>query len=99
MNNNDTSLLPHEVTLAIVQRADQMVDDFLADEGETLSSAGILLSVIEMVSDNAGFEIELRITKGGYQLAFPQSVTVDDVLDNIDRGFEVMHETIYNPID
>ncbi|UDG78739.1 hypothetical protein SEA_INDYLU_37 [Microbacterium phage IndyLu] len=93
MNNNETSILPHTITLPLVQRADQLVDDHLKRTGDQLSSTGILLTVIETVSDCC-FEVELRITSEGYVIAFPQDRTVDDLLDAIARGFEVQEEIL-----
>ena len=93
MNSNETSILPHTITLPLVQRADQLVEDHLERTGTQCSSTGILLTVVETVSDCC-FEVELRITNEGYVIAFPQDQTVDDLLAAMARGFEVQEELL-----
>lgn len=90
MNNNETSILPHTVTLPLVQRADEFVENYMVSDGVLLSSAGILLACVETITDNRDYPLEVRITKDGYQIAFPQTMTVEDVLEDFNQAFEAL---------
>ncbi|WNM67356.1 hypothetical protein SEA_CHILIPEPPER_35 [Microbacterium phage ChiliPepper] len=90
--NENISTLPHTVTLPLVDRANQLAATVLEEKGDVYSPASILLDVVSTVSDNAGFEVQLRVTREGFQLVFPQGVETDEVLFNMDRGFEVIEE-------
>ncbi|UYL86824.1 hypothetical protein SEA_RONA_36 [Microbacterium phage Rona] len=90
--NENISTLPHAVTLPLVDRANLLAATVLEEKGDVYSPASILLDVVSTVSDNAGFEVQLRVTREGFQLVFPQGVETDEVLFNMDRGFEVIKE-------
>ena len=92
MNNNETSILPHTVALALVQQVDELTETYFENEGIQLSTAGILLSAVETITDCQDYELEVRITKDGYQIAFPQSKSADDVLADFDQAFEALFE-------
>ncbi|AVR56781.1 hypothetical protein PBI_ELVA_40 [Microbacterium phage Elva] len=92
MNSNETSILPHVVAMPLVTAVNELAAKVLEEKGEVYSTANILLDVISVVNDNAGFEVELRVTCEGFQIAFPQSIESDEVLGAMNQGIEVISE-------
>lgn len=94
MNSNETSILPHTVTLTLVNKARVLSRATEEKNGSEYAVTNIILDTISIVCDNAGFEVEMRITKEGFQLAFPQVIESDVVLAAMDQGFEVLEEML-----
>lgn len=94
MNSNETSILPHEVTLPLMGKVEGLSNQAAEIHGNGYPTHNILLDILAIVGDCAEYELELRITKEGFQLAFPQAVEADQVLDDFDRALEVLSETI-----
>ncbi|QOP66628.1 hypothetical protein SEA_LAHQTEMISH_37 [Microbacterium phage Lahqtemish] len=92
MNNNETSILPHVATMPVIAKVNLLAETILENKGEVYSTANILVDLVAIVCDNAGFEIQIRITNEGYSLAFPQDVEADEVLGALDQGLEVLEE-------
>lgn len=94
MNNNETSILPHEVTTPLMGKVEALSRQATEIHGNGYPTHNIILDVIAIVGDCAEYELELRVTKAGFQLAFPQSIEADQVLDDFDRALEVLSETL-----
>ncbi|QCG77298.1 hypothetical protein SEA_BUBBABEAR_37 [Microbacterium phage BubbaBear] len=92
MNNNETSILPHVATMPVITKVNLLAEAILENKGTVYSTANILVDLVAIVCDNAGFEVELRITNEGYSLAFPQDIEADEVLGALDQGLEVLEE-------
>jgi hypothetical protein len=94
MNNNETSILPHTVTLPLMGKVEALSDSAAEIHGNGYPTHNILLDVLAIVADCTEYELELRINKEGFQLVFPQNIEADQVLDDFDRALEVLSETI-----
>ncbi|QUE26079.1 hypothetical protein SEA_SANASANA_41 [Microbacterium phage SanaSana] len=94
MNSNETSILPHAVTLPIVVKAQAFTARVLDEKGDDYPATSVLLDMVALASDNIEYELEFRVAKDGYQIAFPQSVEADMVLDDLDRALEVLTEMV-----
>jgi hypothetical protein len=94
MNSNETSILPHAVTLPLLHKVEALSASAAEVHGNGYPTTNIVLDVLAIVADCAEYELELRVTKEGFQLAFPQHVETDQVLDDFDRALEVLSETI-----
>lgn len=93
MNSNETSILPHIVALPVVNKARAFTAEVLEERGTVYSTENVLRDMIAITCDNTEYELEFRITNEGFVFAFPQSVEVDMVLDDLDRALEVLRES------
>lgn len=96
--------ITHHAVLPFIQDVDALVARFLEDEGEALSSAGMLLNVIQTVKENADdwvSDIWLVITAQGYEVHYEPAESVAGmdldsiVLDLLVRGLEVQDDSLY----